>query len=52
MMVAGLPDTAAEHAQAVTNMAFNMREVVEMSEINESDEKDVLEVCVCVDYVM
>lgn len=43
MMAAGLPGTAKDHAQSVTNMAFDMREVIEKKDAS-NNEPD-LEVC-------
>ena len=43
MMTAGFPDTAERHAEAVTNMAFDMRR--EVTEFNKQGlHKDSLEV--------
>ena len=45
MMAAGLPGTAEEHAKSVTNMAFDMREIIEKKNITkESDIHADLEV--------
>ena len=46
MMAAGLPGTAEEHAQSVTNMAFDMREVIEKKDTaSDIDLEADLEVC-------
>lgn len=33
MMAAGLPGTAVEHAQSVTDMAFDMRNIIEEKDV-------------------
>ena len=33
MMAAGLPGTAVEHAQSVTDMAFDMRDIIEEKDV-------------------
>ena len=46
MMAAGLPGTAKDHAQSVTNMAFDMREVIEKKDAtNKVDFEATIEVC-------
>ena len=46
MMAAGLPGTAKDHAQSVTNMAFDMREVIEKKDAtNKADFEANIEVC-------
>lgn len=48
MMAAGLPGTAKDHAQSVTDMAFDMREVIEKKYTsNKIDFEADLEVCGC-----
>lgn len=48
MMAAGLPGTAKQHAQSVTNMAFDMREVIEKQEASSDiDLHADVEVCRC-----
>ena len=52
MMAAGLPGTAKEHAQSVTNMAFDMREVIDKKDAaKEVNFEAGLEVCTCVDDI-
>lgn len=43
MMAAGLPGTVKEHAQAVTNMAFDMRDIIKNKECVDFEVE--LEVC-------
>ena len=56
MMAAGLPGTASEHAQSVTNMAFDMREIIERKAItSETDIEANLEVVklfICLDRII
>jgi hypothetical protein len=48
MMAAGLPGTTKHHAQSVTNMAFDMRDVIERKDAtNEVDFAADLEVYTC-----
>lgn len=42
MMAAGLPGTAKEHAQSVTDMAFDMRRVIEKNKaLTNGDDVDL-----------
>ena len=52
MMAAGLPGTATRHAQSVTNMAFDMREIIEKKGVTREAGVDAaLEVFVMINLI-